>query len=68
MNKVAFLGGGSFGTALAVLIANKGYEVNFWLRDEVQAKEINEHRRNIKYYCRHTMNYLKDIHWLSNKG
>lgn len=53
MNKVAFLGGGSFGTALAVLIANKGYEVNFWLRDEVQAKEINEHRRNIKY--------LKDI-------
>ncbi|MBU5306314.1 TIGR04282 family arsenosugar biosynthesis glycosyltransferase [Clostridioides mangenotii] len=27
-----------------------------------------EHRRNIKYYCRHTMNYLKDIHWLSNKG
>ena len=53
MNKVAFLGGGSFGTALTVLIANKGYEVNFWLRDEFQAKEINEHRRNIKY--------LKDI-------
>lgn len=53
MNKVAFLGGGSFGTALAVLIANKGYEVNFWLRDVELVKEINEHRRNKKY--------LKDI-------
>lgn len=53
MEKVAFLGGGSFGTALTVLIANKGYEVNFWLRDEKLSKDINKHRKNEKY--------LKDV-------
>jgi len=49
MVKVAFLGGGSFGTALARLIANKGYDVNFWLRNEAIAQEINQNRTNEKY-------------------
>ncbi|WP_238882519.1 NAD(P)H-dependent glycerol-3-phosphate dehydrogenase [Clostridium sp. YIM B02551] len=49
MEKVAFLGGGSFGTALATVIANKGYNVNFWLRNEKIAQEINQNRTNEKY-------------------
>ena len=46
MEKIAFLGGGSFGTALATVIANKGYNVNFWLRNEKIAQEINQNRTN----------------------
>ena len=33
MSNVAFLGGGSFGTALGILLANKGYEVSIYDRD-----------------------------------
>ena len=49
MKKVAFLGGGSFGTALAILLANKGNEVNIYAREESVVNDINNNRRNDKY-------------------
>jgi glycerol-3-phosphate dehydrogenase (NAD(P)+) len=49
MGKITFLGGGSFGTALAMLISNKGYEVAVWDREQVVVEEINNNRTNDKY-------------------
>ncbi len=49
MDNVVVLGGGSWGTALARLLANKGYNVKMWLRDKEQVKLINDSRENKKY-------------------
>lgn len=48
-NRIGVLGGGSWGTALAILLANKGYDVDMWLRDESQIAEMNETRENKRY-------------------
>ena len=45
----AVLGAGSFGTCLAVLLADKGYPVELWSRDSKQADAINRHHRNPRY-------------------
>ncbi|MGN0144945.1 MAG: NAD(P)H-dependent glycerol-3-phosphate dehydrogenase [Clostridium sp.] len=49
MSKVTFLGGGSFGTALAVLLAEKNNIVNIYNRDKNVVDEINIKRTNEKY-------------------
>lgn len=49
MKKVAFLGGGSFGTALAILLANKGNEVNIYAREDFVVEDINNNRKNDRY-------------------
>jgi glycerol-3-phosphate dehydrogenase (NAD(P)+) len=49
MRKVSILGAGSWGTALAVILAKKGVEVNLWCRNETQASQLNKIRENIKY-------------------
>lgn len=46
---VAVLGGGSFGTAIANLIASNGFAVTLWLRDEARAKRIADERENADY-------------------
>lgn len=48
-SKIAFLGGGSFGTALAIMLAKKGIEVNIWDRNQLVVDDINIKRENIKY-------------------
>ncbi len=47
--QVAILGGGSFGTAVASMIAEKGHKVTLWMRDESRAKEVNETHYNKRY-------------------
>lgn len=47
--RVAVLGGGSFGTALANIVADNGHQVRLWLRNEERAREINEQHRNQTY-------------------
>lgn len=47
--KIGVLGGGSWGTALAILLGKKGYDVEMWLRDESQILEMQETRENKKY-------------------
>lgn len=49
MSKVAFLGGGSFGTALSIMLAKKGTIVNIWDRKLSVIDDINIKRENIKY-------------------
>ncbi|GAB6169989.1 NAD(P)H-dependent glycerol-3-phosphate dehydrogenase [Clostridium carnis] len=49
MSKVTFLGGGSFGTSLGILIANKGNSVSIYDRDENVVNDINQNGKNDKY-------------------
>jgi len=49
MSEVAFLGGGSFGTALSIMLAKKGISVNIWDRKLSVINDINIKRENIKY-------------------
>ena len=45
-NKIAVLGAGSFGTALAILLAKNGNETILWGRDKAQVESINHSRIN----------------------
>ena len=47
--RVSVLGGGSWGTALAHIVASHGYETLLWVRREDQAEEINERHTNDQY-------------------
>jgi glycerol-3-phosphate dehydrogenase (NAD(P)+) len=49
MKKVAVLGAGSWGTALSIVLADNGHQVNLWTYKESQALEINKKRINNKY-------------------
>lgn len=49
MADVTFIGGGSFGTALSIMLAKKGCVVNVWTRDEKVVEDINIKRENIRY-------------------
>ena len=46
---VAVLGGGSFGTVIANIIACNGNSVRLWLRNDERAASINRHRENLEY-------------------
>lgn len=43
------MGGGSWGTALAILWARDGHEVSLWVRDPETARRFSKARRNLKY-------------------
>ncbi|MGX4598708.1 NAD(P)H-dependent glycerol-3-phosphate dehydrogenase [Faecalimicrobium sp. JNUCC 81] len=49
MEKICVLGAGSWGSALALVLAKKGYEVSMWTLNEEQADKINKTRENIDY-------------------
>lgn len=49
MPSITFLGGGSFGSALAVMLSKKGQKVNIWDREEPVVNDININKRNSKY-------------------
>ena len=49
-NKVAVLGGGSFGTVLANIAASNGSDVYLWVRDSDQALRINSEGANSVYH------------------
>jgi glycerol-3-phosphate dehydrogenase len=44
--KAAVLGAGSWGTALSVLLARRGFAVTLWAREEAVCRAVNETRRN----------------------
>ncbi|MES2819022.1 MAG: NAD(P)H-dependent glycerol-3-phosphate dehydrogenase [Pseudomonadota bacterium] len=46
---IAVLGGGSFGTAIANLLAENGQSVHQWMRDPEQAEAIRSRRENPRY-------------------
>ena len=47
--KISVLGGGSWGTALALSLAKKGHDIDIWMRDKKQCEDMNYTRENIKY-------------------
>ena len=53
---VAVLGGGSFGTAIANMIAENQHQVRLWLRNEERVEEINFQRVNSQYLPDLTLN------------
>lgn len=46
---VSVLGGGSFGTVIANIVAGNGYKVNFWMRNKDLVEEVNRTRENPHY-------------------
>jgi glycerol-3-phosphate dehydrogenase (NAD(P)+) len=48
-HQVAVIGGGSFGTVLANIVAHNGFPVRLWLRDQTLAQEMCETRVNSRY-------------------
>lgn len=49
VKKAAVIGGGSFGTAIASIIAANGIETQQWMRNKKVAKAINEQHENPQY-------------------
>ena len=49
MEKVTIVGAGSWGTALAAILGEKGYNVSLWCRRRELAGEINNSRENKQY-------------------
>ncbi len=47
--KVAVLGAGAFGTALAIALARDGAAVGLWARDAAQADAMRASRENARY-------------------
>src|SRR6476661_7405689 len=65
--KVAVLGAGSWGTALAKVLAEKGDDVVLWARREDLAKQINDSRVNEHYLPGARLpNTLRATHDLKN--
>jgi len=49
MKQIAIIGAGNWGTALAIVAARAGHQVNLWARDADVVKSINQDRINSRY-------------------
>ena len=49
MQKISVIGAGSWGTTLAVLLAEKGFDVKLWSRREELSNDIGSKRENKQY-------------------
>lgn len=63
-NRACVLGGGSFGTALALVLGARGYDVKVWVRCDDQAVSVNASRENVKYLP--NVRIPDNIVWTSN--
>lgn len=54
--RVAVLGGGSFGTALANILADNGHNVYFWMRDAAAVEDVRTRHENSKYLPGYKLN------------
>jgi len=55
--RIGVIGAGSWGTALAKLLAEKGYPVSLWVHDAERCREISEKRENSAYLPGITLPY-----------
>src|SRR5262245_52745556 len=49
IRRAAVLGAGSWGTALAKVLADNGFETALWGRDRALLEHINAHHENVRY-------------------
>jgi glycerol-3-phosphate dehydrogenase (NAD(P)+) len=49
MSYISVIGAGSWGTTLACLLSDKGYDVTLWVHEKDLSEEINKTRINITY-------------------
>jgi len=49
MKKIGVIGAGSWGTALATVVAGKGHQVKIWDIDEKHLQSMEEHAENVNY-------------------
>lgn len=49
MKKISVIGAGSWGTTLAILLGEKGFDVKLWARREELANEIEDKKENAQY-------------------
>ncbi len=49
MSKIAIIGAGSWGTALATVVSGKGHDVFMWTRSDEQRGSMRKHKENVKY-------------------
>lgn len=49
MKKIGVIGAGSWGTALATVLAGKGHKVRIWDIDEKHLKSMEDNRENVDY-------------------
>jgi glycerol-3-phosphate dehydrogenase (NAD(P)+) len=49
MKKIAIIGGGSWGTALALALGRKGHRIRLWVFEPELVESINHRRRNALY-------------------
>ncbi|MEE2023018.1 NAD(P)H-dependent glycerol-3-phosphate dehydrogenase [Alkalimonas mucilaginosa] len=65
---IAVLGGGSFGTVIANIMAENGYPVRQWLRDESTAIAMNQQHENKRYLPGYQLSEQltasTDMHWV----
>lgn len=54
-SKITVIGAGSWGTALANLLAGNGEEVKIYARDKDVVDSINQQQRNLKYFPEHKL-------------
>lgn len=54
--KVAVLGGGSFGTAIANIVACNNHATYLWMRDPLQAEKCQSERQNSRYLPGYSFN------------
>ena len=47
MSKVSFLGAGSWGTALAIMLAQNGHDVTLWSKVQAEVDMLQQHREHI---------------------
>ena len=53
--KVAVVGAGNFGTAIANIVAQNGFPTYLWMRDAAQLAEMRQHRENRRYLKGHPL-------------
>ncbi|HJN96373.1 MAG TPA: NAD(P)H-dependent glycerol-3-phosphate dehydrogenase [Gammaproteobacteria bacterium] len=58
MSKISVIGGGSFGTVIADIIALNGHDVRFWMRSEELANEVNRSHENSQYLPGYPLDHL----------
>lgn len=58
VRKVAIVGGGAFGTAVANIVANNGHLAEMWVREAEQVRALRRDRENKRYLPGHRLHDL----------